>query len=159
MRDPWSSQFQKDGVYLVPPRVFIGLGWLRAGAEKLTDPGWLDGTALSAFLVDHLQRGDVAIPLYASLMANVWLPNVGLLAVVVLVGQLLAGVAILLGGFTNAALIAGMFMNVNFVLAGEPNPSAFYFVIQAALLSSRTGAVLGLDIGLSRLTRSSLLVA
>jgi hypothetical protein len=30
----------KDGMYLVPVRAFIGIGWLRAFAEKITQPGW-----------------------------------------------------------------------------------------------------------------------
>ena len=30
----------KDGVYMVPVRVFIGIGWLRAFVEKVLDHGW-----------------------------------------------------------------------------------------------------------------------
>ena len=36
-------------------------------------------------------------------------------------------------------------MNVNFLLVGRVNPSAFYIVIQVALLSANAGTVLGLD--------------
>ncbi len=40
----------KEGAYLLPLRLFIGLGWLRAFAEKVADPDWLGGVALAAFL-------------------------------------------------------------------------------------------------------------
>ena len=36
--------------YLVPLRLFIGIGWLRAAVEKLVEPTWYNGDALRAFL-------------------------------------------------------------------------------------------------------------
>ncbi len=50
-------ELSKDGAYLLPLRLFIGMGWLRASAEKIPDPGWYDGTALTAFLKDELAGG------------------------------------------------------------------------------------------------------
>src|SRR5262245_22069492 len=44
----------KEGSYLVPVRIFIGIGWLRAFAEKAVEPGWRDGTTLSTFLLHQL---------------------------------------------------------------------------------------------------------
>src|SRR4028119_729300 len=43
------QELSKDGAYLLPLRLFIGMGWLRAGSEKIPDPGWEDGTELTAF--------------------------------------------------------------------------------------------------------------
>ena len=50
-------------------------------------------------------------------------------------------------------------MNLNFILAGAPNPSAFYFVIQVALFIGGTGAIIGLDALLGRRIRTPLFVA
>ncbi len=150
---------REDGAYLVPLRLFIGLGWLRACAEKLTDPGWRDGSTVEAFLSRHAAAGEVAYPWYETLIRAVFLPHAAALALVILLGQLLAGVAITSGAFTNAALLGGLFMNLNFLLAGAPNPSAFYIVIQAALLVTNAGAVLGLDARLARTIHHPLLVA
>ncbi len=149
----------EDGAYLVPLRLFIGLGWLRAGAEKAIDSSWRDGLSLTAFLGDHLAAGEVAFPWYETLMEQVFLPHAALLALVILLGQFLAGAAIATGLLTNAALLGGLFMNLNFLLAGEPNPSTFYIVIQVALLLTHAGAILGLDAGLSRTIHNPLLVA
>jgi hypothetical protein len=42
-------ELRKPGAYLPPLRVFIGIGWLRARAEKFVEPGWYDGSSLAAF--------------------------------------------------------------------------------------------------------------
>ncbi|MGH2616158.1 MAG: hypothetical protein ACRDJC_13020, partial [Thermomicrobiales bacterium] len=150
---------RRDGAYLVPLRLFIGLGWLRACAEKVLDPGWRDGSSLAAFLSGNVSAGDVAFPWYETLIAQVFLPHAAPLALVIVLGQCLAGVAIVAGGLTNAALLGGLFMNLNFLLAGAPNPSVFYIVIQAALLLTNAGAILSLDAGLAKTMHHPLLVA
>ena len=148
-----------DGIYLVPLRAFIGLGWMRAFAEKATDPGWRDGSSLSAFLLERLQGDDIAFPAYEALVADAFLPQATGLGWVVMVGQFLTGFAILCGGLTSAALLCGLFMNLNFLLAGVPDPSAFYIVIQAVLLLTGAGAILGLDARLAAVIRDPLLSA
>ena len=144
---------------LVPARAFIGLGWLRACAEKLADSGWRDGSSLAAFLTGQMADGAVAVPAYQQAIENLFIPSAAALGLVIMVGQFLAGVAILAGGFTNAALIGALFMNANFLLAGEPNPSAFYVVVQAILLATQAGVVLGVDAELSATIRNPYLVA
>jgi len=153
------AEASREGAYLVPLRAFIGLGWLRACAEKLTDPAWPAGETLATFLSARVEGGDVAFPAYEALVTGVFLPHAAALGFVVALGQLLVGLGILFGALTQAALLGGIFMNLNFLLAGEPNPSAFYVVIQAALLLSNVGAVLGLDARLAATIRHPLLVA
>lgn len=92
-------------------------------------------------------------------MTGAFLPHAAALGFVVALGQLLVGLGILFGALTQAALLGGFFMNLNFLLAGEPNPSAFYLVIQAVLLLSNVGAVLGVDARLAATIRHPLLVA
>ncbi len=67
------------------------------------------------------------------LATEVFLPHAAVFGWVVMVGQLLAGLAILCGGFTSAALLGGLFMNLNFLIAEAPEPRAFYIAIQALL--------------------------
>jgi CheY-like chemotaxis protein len=50
-------------------------------------------------------------------------------------------------------------MNLNFILAGAPNPSAFYVVIQVVLFLSNTGAILGFDKILSHKIHYAFLIA
>src|SRR5262245_14312749 len=146
------------GAYLLPLRLFIGVGWLRAFAEKAGVPACDDGSALSRFLGEQLQSG-AALPGYAAPAQELFLPHAAALAWVVAIGELLVGLGILTGTLTSAALLGGLFMNLNFLLIGRPDPSAFYIVIQSALLLSGSGSVLGLDAWLCRRVRNPLLVA
>jgi len=139
-----------ERVLLLPVRAFIGLGWLRAGVEKLADPDWLNGATLTGFLTDQFVGGQVVFRFYAGLINAVFLPQAQLLSGILMIGQLLAGLAILAGCFSTAALVGALFMNLNFLLAGVPNPSAFYLVIQLALLLANAGAVVGGDAWLGR---------
>jgi thiosulfate dehydrogenase (quinone) large subunit len=149
----------KDGISLVPVRAFIGIGWLRAFAEKITESGWRDGSSLATFLEHQIQTGTVAFPSYQSLLTGAFLENAVVLGWIVMIGQLLIGAAILTGSLTTAALLGGIFMNLNFLLAGAPDPSTFYIVIQAALLMAGTGAILGVDAGPAKRRRFRWLAA
>ena len=159
MLDSARRELVKPNAYLLPLRVFIGIGWIRAGLEKVIDPGWTDGAALSEFLDEQIANGDIVFPLYRSFIDSAIMPNAAAVGWLVMIGQLLVGVAILTGTFTNRALLLGLVMNVNFLLAGRVNPSAFYIVIETVLFVSNTGAILGVDSLLSRRIRYALIVA
>lgn len=139
------SELGKDRAYLLPLRIFIGLGWLRAAAEKVVDPGWYDGTELTAFLQQQLGWSQEAFPFYGTLMESVFMPGAAALGIFVILAQLFAGLTILLGYYTNAGLLVGLVMNVNFVFAGAVDPSTFYIVIQLVLFFGAAGSVLSVD--------------
>ena len=151
--------FRQEKSYLLPLRLFIGIGWLRVGLEPFLEPGWHDGSALAQFLDVHVAGGQSAFPFYTQLVQTVFGPASLPLGLTIMVCQLLVGSAILTGTFTNVALLGGMFMNLNFILIGEVDPSAFYVVIQVVLLLSNIGAVFGLDYFLGRKIRFGFLVA
>lgn len=136
----WAARLRQavreDGALLVPLRLFVGLGWLRACAEKIIDPGWRDGSSLATFLSGHVSAGDVAFPWYEFLIAQVFLPHAAPLALMIVLGQFLAGVAIAAGGLTNVALLGGLFMNLNFL--DDPQPDRH--VDAAPRTAQRTGA-------------------
>jgi thiosulfate dehydrogenase (quinone) large subunit len=140
-----SNETNKDGAQLLPLRLFLGLGWLRAAAEKILNPDWFDGSVITAFLNTHLQGDDVVFPAYAWLINHLFLPGAPLLVWIVLIGQLLVGLGLIFGTYSRPALIGALFMNLNFIAAGAPNPSVFYVVIQIMLLFSNAGRVFGLD--------------
>lgn len=153
------GEVQRDSAYLIPLRLFIGVGWMRASLEKLIEPGWLDGSALRAFFEGQISGGQVAFPFYEALMQGAFQTQAQTLSWLIIAGQLLVGMAVLAGFFTNFALLCGMFMNFNFIYAGEINPSAFYIVIQMALFIGNTGAIIGIDQSLSRRIPLCFLVA
>jgi len=140
-----SRQIQKRHAILLPLRLFIGLGWMRSSIEKLIEPDWYSGVALHHFFYERIAEGDVAFPFYQFLMEGPFFAHAPLLSKLIIVGEFYCGVAILLGIFMRPALLAGLFMNLNFILAGSVNPSAFYIVIQLTLLVSVVGEVFAID--------------
>jgi len=152
-------QLLSESAYLIPLRLFIGIGWIRAGLEKFMDPGWPRGTTLVEFFNQHLSSGSVVFPFYRQLVHSIFTPNAAGLSWLIMLGQILVGIAILTGAFTNFALLCGMVMNLNFILIGEVTPSAFYMVIQILLLVTNVGYPLGVDALLARKIPSGLFVA
>jgi thiosulfate dehydrogenase (quinone) large subunit len=159
LRQPILDDLRSDHASLLPVRLFIGIGWLRACSEKAVDSDWWTGDTLRTFLSGQLDRDAVPFPFYRAIIEQQFLPSATALSWIIVLGQLMAGVAIAGGIFTNAALLAGLFMNLNFVMAGEPTPSAFYIVIQITLLVMNAGAIVGADARLCRRWRSPWLTA
>ena len=147
---PLIQQTKPEAALLLPLRLFIGLGWLRAGLEKLLYSDVVSAAWLTDFFVGQLDDGLVVFPLYAALIETVFIPYAPIISVLVVVIQLSIGVAIITGTFTQIALIWGILLNLSFVLAGVPDPSAFYLVIQAVLFTANAGAILGTDASLSK---------
>lgn len=158
-RQEVAEQLRHPAVYLVPLRIFMGLGWLRTAAEKLAQSDWAGAPSAAEFLTRQLRGGHVEFPAYEWLIRTLWLPNAGFLEWVIVGGEILVGFGILLGICTNGALLGALFMNFNFLLVGRVNPNAFYIVIQVILLLSYSGQVFGFDSWLGRYVRNPLLVA
>jgi uncharacterized membrane protein YphA (DoxX/SURF4 family) len=126
-------------VLTLPMRVFLAVGWLRAGVEKLIDGHWWNGDKLHAFLDRH-QHDSVGF----------WRPFLDvvdrmapLVAFIVMATEIIIGIAIGLGVSLRAALRWGVLLNVVFVAAGEVNPSAFYLVMEIAMLAAIADGVIG----------------
>jgi thiosulfate dehydrogenase (quinone) large subunit len=153
------SELSRGNAYLLPLRLFIGLGWIRAGMEKIPEAEWRSGTELTEFFTHQLASGEVVFALYGQIIEYIFIPIATPLAWVIMIGQFLVGIAILTGTFSSAALLAGLFMNMNFIFAGRVNPSAFYTTIQTALFLANTGSILGCDRYLSKKIPFTFLVA
>lgn len=125
-------------VAVFPARAFLGLGWIRAGVEKLIDVDWWTGEALRTFLTTQA-------PHQLSFMdaPSEWIfaPLAVPVALFVMVAQLMIGFCFLTGRKLHKALWGGIALNCIFVLMGAVTPSAFYLVIQVTLLAALSAAV------------------
>lgn len=148
----------RSNAYLVPLRWFLGIGWLRAAVEKLIDPAWYSGDALRDFLGNVTSRA-VVFPTFETLLQTVIEPAAPLVSWLLMALQLACGIGILQGRSTNAALLTGIGMNLAFMMAGVPNPSAFYVLIQLVLFNADAGAIIGFDGRASAPDRSLLIAA
>ena len=118
-------------VWVLLIEVFIGLGWLRAAAEKIIDPAWWSGDVVADFLVAH---EGATLPWYRLVEEAIVRPGMGLVLIYVVLAQLAIGAALVAGVRRELALGVGVFLNLNFIALGAVTPSAFYVLAQLAVL-------------------------
>jgi thiosulfate dehydrogenase [quinone] large subunit len=134
-------------------RLYLGYEWLNAGLEKIGAPAWTGaqaGAALTGFVKGAIAKATGEHPQvqdwYASFLQNVVLPNAGLFSYLVSYGELLVGIALILGALTGIAAFFGIFMNANYLLAGtvSTNPILAFLAI-FIILAWRNAGWIGLD--------------
>ena len=116
---------------LVPLQLFLAAGWARAGVEKAIDPTWWSGAHLQQFLDEQRPFMLPWFRLFADVVVHPLAPMVAWFVVamqVAIVGCLVSN------RHVKSALWAGIVLNLTFTMAGRVNPSAFYLVMQLALL-------------------------
>ena len=122
-------------------RFYVGWEWAIAGFEKVINPIWVGptaGGALSGFVQGALTKVDGAHPdvqsWYASFLQTIVLPHAGTWSQVVAVGELLVGVGLILGFLTGIAAFFGLFMNLNYLLAGTVSTNPILFTLAIGLM-------------------------
>ncbi len=149
-------------------RLYVGYEWLTAGLEKLTGRDftigstfgkvvgspWVfgahDGAAIKGFVSGALAQSSGPHPAvqgwYAAFLQHVVLPNAGLFAYMVTFGEVLVGVALILGILTGIASFFGVFMNMNYLLAGTVSTNPILgFLALFLILAWRIAGYYGLD--------------
>lgn len=125
-------------------RVWVGWQWLTAGWGKVVGPGsdvWVGskaGVAVGGFLKGALAKTTGAHPdvqsWYAWFIQNVGMPNAKIFSYVVAYGEVLVGIGLIIGFLTVPALIAGILMNLNYMLAGTVGTNPILLAIAVLLL-------------------------
>ncbi len=134
-------------------RVYVGWEWLVAGWAKVQNPVWVGdkaGVAVQGFLNAALTKATGAHPdvqgWYASFIENFALPNAVNFSYLVAYGEVLVGVALILGLFTGISAFFGTFMNLNYLLAGTVSTNPILLILQLFLiLAWRISGYIGLD--------------
>ena len=121
-------------------RLYLGYQWIEAGWEKFQSAKWMDGTSLLGFWQGAIKNSTGAHPTvgfdwYASFLqglvdshAQTWF------APLVATGELLAGIALILGLFTGVGALVAAFLNFNFMLAGSAGVNPMYFLLAVVLV-------------------------
>jgi len=113
-------------------RIYIGYAWLTAGIGKISGfdaSGYLQGAIASSVGEDPAVQGWWAI-----FLEYVALPNAGLFSTLVAWGEVLVGVALILGIFTNFAALMGITMNFAFLFSGTVSTNAQMVLLTIFLL-------------------------
>lgn len=143
----------RAGWLWVLPRIWLGYQWIEAASHKVTDAAWVvSGEALKGFwsravAVPETGRPAIAFDWYRTFLQS--LLDVGAytwFAKVVAYGELLVGIALVVGAFTGIAGFFAGFMNWNFMMAGSASVNPVYFVIAVGLvLAWKVAGQVGLD--------------
>ena len=135
-------------------RLYIGYNWLTSGLEKLENPAWVQtGVALKGFweraiaIPDAPARPLIAFDWYRTFIQTLlesgsytWFSKL------IVAGEIIIGIALILGLFTWAAALAGGFLNWNFMMAGSASVNPVMFSISILLvLAWKTAGWWGLD--------------
>ncbi len=149
-------------------RLYVGYEWLTAGWEKLFgfsinygsfgEPAkggaWVfnahTGAAIQGFVKGALAKANGPYPdvtgWYAWFLQHVVLPNSALFAYIVTFGELLVGLALILGFLTGIAAFFGVVMNVNYLLAGAVSTNPVLAILGALImLAWRIAGYYGID--------------
>lgn len=156
-----SSQDRRDAVTITDPpfvisllsstrwawlwlliRLYVGYSWLTSGWGKIGNPAWMQtGTALKGFweravaIPDAPARPAIAFDWYRTFLqsllasdAYVWF------AKLIVFGEVLIGIALILGAFVGIAAFFGGFMNWNFMMAGTASTNPVLFTLSILLI-------------------------
>lgn len=131
-------------------RLYLGYEWLMAGWEKLQNPAWMDGNSFTGFIAGALQKTGGAHPdvqgWYASFLQYAAVPHPMIWTYLVAYGEVAVGLALLLGFLTGISICFGLFMNLNFMLAGSVSVNPIWAVLGLGLvLAWRVSGYIGLD--------------
>jgi thiosulfate dehydrogenase [quinone] large subunit len=134
-------------------RVYVGWQWLEAGWGKIGSDAWVGsgaGSALAGFVNGALAKMNGAHPdvadWYGWFLQNVILPHTSLWSYCVAYGEVLVGIALIIGVLTGIAAFFGFFMNLNYLLAGTVSSNPILLVLALGIiLAWRVAGFLGLD--------------
>lgn len=113
------------GLAILPLRLFLGISFLAAGWDKLTDPTFLDPSART-YIGNQIAGFAPGTPLEGFLL-NFAMPNASLFGLLVMGGELCIGIAVLLGLLTRFSAAMGLLLNLTFFLSATWEVHPFYF--------------------------------
>jgi thiosulfate dehydrogenase [quinone] large subunit len=103
----------------------MGVTFLYAGAQHLTDPNYFD-PAKPGYIGHLVSQYAVGSPIHDFLIGVV-APNAVSFGYMVAIGELLIGIAALVGFLFRPASLAGLLLNFTFFLSATWNAFPFYF--------------------------------
>ena len=160
------TQPKFTGILWLVVRLWLGYEWLMGGIEKVFGEGsaaWVGskaGSGVVGFLKGAIAKSalapgydPIATPhpavqtWYAQLAQDYFLPNATAFSYLVAYGELLVGIALILGIFTHFSALMGVTMNLAFLFAGSTSTNPQMLVVGLAIVLAGGVAVgyYGLD--------------
>ena len=122
-------------------RLWLGYAWFDASLHKINDPAWVStGEALKGFWINSVKipetgKAAIAYDWYRSFLtylldhqAYTWFGKL------VAYGELLIGIALIIGAFVGIAAFFGALMNWNYIMAGVASTNGLLLVAAVLLM-------------------------
>jgi thiosulfate dehydrogenase [quinone] large subunit len=124
---PGSSQhfMRIPGWVLLPLRLFLGVTFVYAGIQKLTDPQYFDSSA-AGYIGKQIQAFAIGSPLHVFLL-QVALPHASLFGALVAYGEIAIGLSTLLGLLLRPAAFFGLLLNLVFFLSASWHVYPYFY--------------------------------
>ena len=123
------------------PRIWLGYQWIQAASHKVFEPKWVEtGEALQGFWLNAVKIPEAGRPLIAFDWYRTFLQSMldaqayTWFAKVIAYGELIIGIALVIGAFVGIAAFFGAFMNINFMLAGSASTNPVLFTVAILLI-------------------------
>jgi thiosulfate dehydrogenase [quinone] large subunit len=134
-------------------RIYLGYQWVNASYHKITGGGWLDGGAAlkgfwtGAVKIPETGKPPIAFDWYRDfiqfMLDRGWYTW---FAPLVAYGEMLVGIALIVGAFVGIAAFFGALMNWNFIMAGAASTNGLLFTLAILLiLAWKVAGWYGLD--------------
>jgi thiosulfate dehydrogenase [quinone] large subunit len=138
-------------------RMWLGYQWINAGYQKIWGSEravfWFGGGAgvkgfASAGIAGSTagQGSGASYGWWAAVLHDFVVPNASWVAKFISIGEILIGVALILGLFTGAAAFAGLLLNLTYMFTGSAGVNPMFMILEILLiLAWRNAGLIGLD--------------
>ena len=141
----------------LPLRIWVGLQWIDAASHKVVDPAWLNGTALqkswtAMSAIPATGKPAITFDWYRDFIKGMLdAGSFSWFGPLVAWGELLIGIALVIGAFVGIAAFFGAFMNWNFIMAGSASSNGLLLGLAVFLaLAWKVAGYVGADYFLLR---------
>ncbi len=142
-------------------RIYLGWEWVMAGWEKYTNPAWVGssaGAGISGFVQGALAKTGGLHPdvqwWYADFLQATVLAHPIIWSYAITFGEIAVGLGLIAGCLTGVAAFFGVFMNLNFMLAGTVSVNPIMALLGiSVILARRVAGYIGLDYWVCRRSR------
>jgi thiosulfate dehydrogenase [quinone] large subunit len=126
-------------------RLYLGYQWINAGLHKVEGDGWINngGVALKGFWTNAVKipeqgKPPIAFDWYRDfiqfMLDQGWY---SWFAPLIAYGEMLVGIALIVGAFVGIAAFFGALMNWNFIMAGAASTNGLLFTLAILLILAR----------------------
>jgi thiosulfate dehydrogenase [quinone] large subunit len=152
----WLYRSHAASVLWLVVRLWLGYQWLNAGYQKIWGSEhsafWfgngaaVKGFATAAVVGSASGKGGASYGWWAGFLHNFVIPNSSWIAKLVSLGEVLIGVALILGLLTGAAAFGGLLLNLTYMFSGSAGVNAMYAILGVLfVLAWRNAGWIGLD--------------